>query len=134
MLTKEQMDGLSELVADATPGPWWTDAEYEPEELGCAVIAANTDCGPLPGNPTRGMVAWCSMLIHERARECEENARLIALAPSLAATVIEQQAEIERLRVTLGNLWAWCRNWDSEFIYDDEFDRSEIESALGATQ
>lgn len=43
-------------------------------------------------------------------------------------------AEIERLREALGILWSWCRNWDAEFIYDDEFDRAAIESALGATQ
>ena len=37
-----------------TPGPRWTGARYDGAEMGCAIIAANTDRGPLPGNPTRG--------------------------------------------------------------------------------
>ena len=66
-----------------TPGPWWTDGEYIEEECGCAIIAARTDCGPLPGNPTRGMVAFASQLLPEKGGECAANARLIAAAPEL---------------------------------------------------
>lgn len=66
-----------------TPGPWWSEGEYDEDECGCAIIAANTDCGPLPGNPTRGMVAWASELLPERADECIANARLIAAAPEM---------------------------------------------------
>lgn len=66
-----------------TPGPWWTDEEYCAEEAGIAIIAANTDCGPLPGNPTRGMVAWSSELLPEHADRCAANARLMAAAPDM---------------------------------------------------
>jgi hypothetical protein len=66
-----------------TPGPWWTDAKYSGAEMGCAIIAARTDCGPLPGNPSRGMVAFASAVLNTEARRCEANARLIAAAPEL---------------------------------------------------
>lgn len=81
-------DQLKDLLAKVTPAPWWTDAKYDGAEKGCAIIAARTDCGPLPGNPTRGMVAWSSSLINTEARRCEANATLIALAPTLAAEVV----------------------------------------------
>lgn len=77
------------MVEMHTPGPWWTDAEYSEEECGIAIIAANTDCGPLPGNPTRGMVAWASELLLKNAAQCEANARLIAAAPELLAVLQE---------------------------------------------
>ena len=91
------MSELEKLLAEVTPGPWWTDARYDGREMGCAIIAARTDCGPLPGNPTRGMVAWSSAILNTEARRCEANARLIAMAPDLARTVLEQQDEIARL-------------------------------------
>ncbi len=66
-----------------TPGPWWTDGKYNGREMGCHIIAARTDSGPLPGNPTRGMVAWASAVLNTEARNCEANAILIAAAPDL---------------------------------------------------
>lgn len=66
-----------------TPGPWWTDGEYDEEEMGIPIIAARTDAGPLPGNPTRGMVAWASEILPENAARCAANARLIAMAPDM---------------------------------------------------
>ena len=68
-----------------TPGPRWTGARYDGAEMGCAIIAANTDCGPLPGNPTRGQVAFATAILNTDARRCEANARLIAAAPELLA-------------------------------------------------
>lgn len=50
-------------MTKSTPGPWWTDAKYNGAEMGCAIIAARTDSGPLPGNPTRGMVAAAPRLL-----------------------------------------------------------------------
>ena len=82
-------NALTDLKQGHTPGPWWTDAEWSESECGCAVIAANTDAGPLPGNPTRGMVAWASELLAHKAQECEANARLIAAAPELLAALQE---------------------------------------------
>ena len=70
-----------------TPGPWWTNEGYSENEGGIAVIAANTDCGPLPGNPTRGMVAFATELLIDRAKICQANARLIAAAPDLYAVL-----------------------------------------------
>ena len=70
-------------MSEFTPGPWWTDETYSENEGGIAIIAANTDCGPLPGNPTRGMVAFASELLIDRASICQCNARLIAAAPEM---------------------------------------------------
>ena len=70
-----------------TPGPWWTDETYGEDEGGIAIIAANTDCGPLPGNPTRGMVAFAHELLIDRAKICQANARLIAAAPDMYAAL-----------------------------------------------
>ena len=78
---------LIEPLTGHTEAPWWTDGEYSEDECGIAVIAARTDAGPLPGNPTRGMVAWASQLLPENAGVCEADARLIAAAPALRDTV-----------------------------------------------
>ena len=101
----EAARALIEPLTGHTEGPWWTDGEYSEDECGIAVIAARTDAGPLPGNPTRGMVAWASQLLPENAGICEADARLCAAAPALRDTVAaladlaEAQAqEIVRLR------------------------------------
>lgn len=86
-----------EIPEGFTPGPWWTAARYDGREMGCAVIAARTDAGPLPGNPTRGMVAFASAILNTDARRCEANARLIALAPNMAAELTALRADVQRL-------------------------------------
>ncbi len=70
--------------AAGTPGPWWTRGKYDGQEMGCAIIAARTDSGPLPGNPTRGIVAWASAVLNTEARKCEANARRIARVPAIS--------------------------------------------------
>ena len=92
------MTDLEKLLAEVTPGPWWTDARYDGREMGCAIIAARTDCGPLPGNPTRGMVAWSSAILNTESRRCEANARLIAMAPDLARKVIAAEELAKAVR------------------------------------
>ena len=99
------------LIDGTTPGPWWTDGEYDGSEMGCAIIAARTDAGPLPGNPTRGMVAFSSAIINTQARGCEANARLIAAAPTLAADTLRLLDEIERLREALRRIETASRHW-----------------------
>lgn len=83
---------IKELIADrsaGTDGPWWTDAKYDGREYGCSIIAARTDAGPLPGNPTRGAVAFATAILNTEARRCESNARRIARLPDLEAAYIE---------------------------------------------
>ena len=87
-----------EIPAGYTPGPWWTDGRYDGREMGCPIIAARTDAGPLPGNPTRGMVAFASALLNTDARRCEANARLIALAPAMAEELVALRAEVAQWR------------------------------------
>lgn len=88
-LTKEQIAALPGLVSKANDGPWElhdatdysgrsTTHYQEVWDDSLNVIAAEVYRAHGDGGPA--------------------NMRLIALAPSLAATVIEQQAEIERLR------------------------------------
>jgi hypothetical protein len=95
------IDALLALREGMTPGPWWSDGKYDGREMGCAVLAARTDCGPLPGNPTRGLVAFASAILNTEARRCEANARAIAALPdilSLLATVAaERDAAVEAL-------------------------------------
>lgn len=101
------MIDIEQLKADreaGTDGPWWTDAEYSHKEAGCAIIAARTDAGPLPGNPTRGMVAWSSELLEERASICETNARRIARLPELEAAYTEVVAKLDMAVEALGDI------------------------------
>ena len=93
-LTKEQIEMLPELVADATPAPWAAGPAYR------SIISGNRT----GYDDEESVEAYGGHMVCESVK-WDANARLIALAPSLAATVIEQQAEIERLR---GLLWyAW---------------------------
>ena len=98
------MTDLEKLLAEVTPGPWWSDTRYDGREMGCAIIAARTDCGPLPGNPTRGMVAWSSAILNTESRRCEANARLIAMAPDLARKVIAAEHVYSDLRDALKSI------------------------------
>lgn len=91
---------IKELIADreaGTDGPWWTDAKYDGRECGCSIIAARTDAGPLPGNPTRGAVAFATAILNTEARRCESNARRIARLPDLEAAYIEAVGHIRAL-------------------------------------
>ena len=110
----------SKPKATHTPGPWWTDAKYDGSEFGCSVIAARTDCGPLPGNPTRGQVAFATAILPDDARECEANARLIAAAPDLLALAKRYASECSECGGT-GVKLVWAENVD----HNDAWDHSE---------
>lgn len=75
---------MSETKTAWTPGPWWTDAAYDEDDLGCSIIAANPDHGPMPGNPTRGQVAFSTAILPEDVETAQANAHLIAAAPAMA--------------------------------------------------
>lgn len=112
------MSAPVEIPEGFTPGPWWTAACYDGREMGCAVIAARTDAGPLPGNPTRGMVAFASAILNTDARRCEANARLIALAPNMAAELTALRADVQRLTDALAALKPFA-----DFASASSFDR-----------
>ena len=83
-LTKEQIDALPGLLVDV-PKQWLfaeTVSDDGQEWFGCGVMIDGYEA------------VWLDNEAEKDTPAC----RLIALAPSLAATVIEQQAEIERLR------------------------------------
>lgn len=104
--SKPAAPSVVEIPTGYTSGPWWTDGKYDGREMGCSIVAASTEAGPLPGNPTRGMVAWASAPLNTDARRCEANARLIAIAPDLAAAYQEQKEEITALRAQVSALTA----------------------------
>lgn len=91
-----------------TPGPW---VHGKPDMFGDFTIQ-----GP------KEKLAVASVCNGEARKfsgdwdEHEANAHLIAAAPSLYEA--------------LEDLWTWVKNWDVEFLDDDEFDRSFYETAL----
>lgn len=102
------LDELERLEKAAKAAPWWTNAKYSGQELGCSIIAARTDCGPLPGNPTRGQVAFVTAMLNTEARQCEATAAFIAelrnAAPaliSLAREALEMRARMDEARKTV---------------------------------
>lgn len=99
MTTDTEARALVERLTGFTPGPWWTGGNYSGREMGTSVIAAREDAGPLPGNPTRGQVAFATALLNTEARTSENNARLIAAAPDMHRLLTALLAENERLRV-----------------------------------
>lgn len=101
-LTKEQIEMLPEVVADAMAGPWFRNEE-------------NDVCIQIDGQHH----AVCTdQFCYGSPAEKDANARLIALAPSLAATVIEQQAEIERLRWWLSEIDMRGKQYGPEDLAD----------------
>ena len=122
-----EIDALLARVPEGhTPGPWWTAARYNGREMGCAIIAARIDAGPLPGNPTRGMVAHASAILNTDARRCEANAALIALSPDLATAALALRAEVSRLTAE--------REQDAAAIAELTRERDAAREALAATR
>jgi hypothetical protein len=112
---------MSETKAKWTPGPWWTDAVYCEEDLGCSIIAANPDYGPMPGNPTRGQVAFATAILPEDAATAQANAHLIAAAPATA----------EALEKALTQMRVWVSiNGDMVGALQEVIDEGEAALAL----
>lgn len=96
-MTPEQIAALPGLVAEATPGPWRVEQDTtliwgrcDPDDV------SNRGMGyPIAESRITPISSWAK---GPDLHEGEANARLIALAPDLAATVIEQQRIIENLR------------------------------------
>ena len=104
-----------------TPGPWWAEPARDEYEKGRAIIAARTDCGPLPGNPTRGMVAFTSELLEEKESEYDANARLIAAAPDLARALIASEAARKLAEERLREAKLAFENVDAQVEDEGEF-------------
>lgn len=103
-LTKEQIAALPGLLVDV-PKRWLfaeTVSDDGQEWFGCGVM--------IDGYET----VW----VDNEAEKDTPTCRLIALAPSLAATVIEQQAEIERLRWWLSEIDARGKQYGPEELAD----------------
>lgn len=99
-MTPEQIAALPELLEQATDGPWTQSYRQGPDQNYRSQAYRDDD----PDN------AICTMHWHSVSTEngCrtdrDANARLIALAPTLAAHVLTQAAEIERLRARVSEL------------------------------
>jgi hypothetical protein len=89
---------IAEVIAGCegvTDGPWWPEPEYDETECGCSIIAA-TEHGELPGNPTRGQVAFVTELLPSKARRAVANAAHIARLDK--QTVLAAFTELQRRR------------------------------------
>lgn len=87
-------DTLKRLLDTATPGPWQTSGGRGPERsLYGHDVGPDGDPVALVDYPPPGR-----RVADDIHFQCRANARLIALAPSLAARVIELEAEVANLR------------------------------------
>ena len=91
---------LRALCENATEGPWHA-APYREEETGVFVLAARTDAGPLPGNPTRGAVAFVPVLLEPDLGQKMHDVLFIAEAREALPKALD---EIEWLRTQVRNL------------------------------
>lgn len=92
-LTQEQIAALPGLVAEATPGPWVQSHRRGHDEMYRTQVYREDDA-----DNSICTLHWHSIPITNGYRtDRGENAALIALAPDLAATVIEQQRIIAQL-------------------------------------
>ncbi|WP_420100161.1 hypothetical protein [Corynebacterium sp.] len=88
-------DQAQTLLDGVTPGPW-TAEEYDdyPGDRGVPIIG-----GGEPGTMEAHLTAYALTL--NDPDQCERDGALIAAAPDLARTVIDQAEEIEKLRSTV---------------------------------
>lgn len=97
---------LREILAGCegvTPGPWWGEPHYDEMERGCAVIAA-TPHGPLPGNPTRGMLAFAVQVDPANAKVAEADAAHIArLDPDTVRSIITELLELRKYAANIAS-------------------------------
>jgi hypothetical protein len=92
-------DQLAELVAEATPGPWFADADPRKAENPTVVAAVTNGSGPAVTDQR-----W----VHARTpwlRCTASDAALIAAAPSLALDLQEARAEVAKLRDQIDGYW-----------------------------
>jgi hypothetical protein len=92
-------DALKGLLARATRGPW-TAFDWEPPESDGQQVFGRHIGSMRDATTVAKVLGTTSGLLDGFAapiRQADANARLIALAPTLAARVIEQDARIARL-------------------------------------
>jgi hypothetical protein len=83
---------LKALLEAATPGPWRVEPDPCHYDTMSDVVAGETREKPYPANRMHVSVGG-----YAGPKEQEANAALIALAPSLAARVLELEAENKKL-------------------------------------
>lgn len=99
-------DALKGLLARATRGPW-TAFDWEPPESDGQQVFGRHIGSMRDATTVAKVLGTTSGLLDGFAapiRQADANARLIALAPTLAARVIEQDARIARLTEALALL------------------------------
>jgi hypothetical protein len=104
-VTLPDNDTLAKLAADATPGPWSTDCmEIHGKKYGglwvrgADVVEDDGHVGPLMVKLTgsHGAASYTGEIVAAQDHDDNDaNARLIALAPSLAAKVIALRKRVE---------------------------------------
>lgn len=102
---------LRELLAAATPGPWKVASD-------APVYAIYAGRHRVVQTPNQNNWSKCGASESWLGIESADDAALIALAPALAARVIEQDAELERLRVALAPFAVTAQAVD-EMLYSE---------------
>ena len=95
-MTTPDTDTLAGLLAECTPGPWFTGSHYPERGIWIGGRDRHDGGAVLPYLYFGHTINW--------PKNYESNARLIALAPELAAETIAlraQAARIERLEAAL---------------------------------
>ncbi|VDS07533.1 hypothetical protein PARHAE_00710 [Paracoccus haematequi] len=125
-------DDLRRMLEAATPGPWIADADYE-------FSGVKTKAEGLRPGRTHGYGCENDFICdlndgeyHEyaSAEEQSANARLIALAPQLAAEVLQLRADLSALRAREAEMRAALRGLLSDC--DLSADRPEFIAARAA--
>jgi hypothetical protein len=117
---------LQKLLAEATKGPWMAIGTDPAEGIDCFWIKAQ------PNAFMRGFTKEIGSVNGSQNDPAQQaNARLIAMAPDLAARVIELEAENARLReglVLAKKSFEACVEWSNTTDFD--FEIAAIAQAL----
>ena len=89
-------DALRQMLAGATPGPWWPSRNHEPTSVDRGKVWAFR-----PGSLPVQYYVIVAANVQVEDMPYEGNARLAAIAPALAEEVIRLRGEVKSLEYTL---------------------------------
>ena len=114
-----------------TPLPWaWFVEDYSMLNLG------NAD-DHLTGHVVS--ISPCNSCLKRAAEEPHpqwEWGRCTTISEANAALIVERVNKgpaADAIEAAFVELWTWVRNWEPEFLYDDEFPREQMDEAKKLT-